>query len=221
MSDINKYIKHEKVQLLPYEYFVDISTPKNKNKFIKRIEKLVRSSNEYRDYIAFLKEECDLSRCAFLSNVDLRQNKHFKIEFHHEPFTLYDICSIVVSKFINSGERVNSLLIADEVMELHYENLVGLIPLNSSFHEIYHNSDKLIIPLNCVYGNYVELLNKYEDVMDEELYDQLLEKLKLKIEQTKSITPETYDAFTKQFTYYDVEGQEKVGKMPMETNKVV
>lgn len=218
---LSEYIKHEKVQILPYEYFVDISTPKSKNKFIKRIERLVRGSNEYRDYISFLKEECDLSRCAFLSNVNTKENKHFKIEFHHEPFTLYDICEIVVSKFINSGERVNSLLIADEVMDLHYENLVGLIPLNVTFHKLYHDSDKLVIPLNCVYGNYVEMLNKYEDLIDSDLYDRLLEKLKIKIDQTKNITNDSFDAFTKQFTYYDVEGQSKVGKMPTEINKVV
>lgn len=220
-NNISSYIRHEKVQILNYEYFVDISTPKSKNKFIKRVEKLVRTSNEYRDYIRFLKEECDLSRCAFLSNVDTKDNKHFKIEFHHEPFTLYDICSIVLSKFINSGERINSLLIADEVMELHYQNLVGLIPLNVTFHTLYHESDKLVIPLNCVYGNYVELLNKYEDLIDDELYDQLLEKLKMKLDMTKNITEETFDAFMKQFTYYDVDGQEKVSKMETTGNQVV
>lgn len=219
MKGLSTYVR-EKVQLLPYEYFVDVSTPKSRNKFIKRIEKLVRSSTEYRDYISFLKEECDLSRCAFLSGVNPKENRHFKIEFHHEPFTLYDICNIVVSKFINTGERLNSLLIADEVMELHYENLVGLIPLNSSFHLLYHESDKLIIPLNCVYGNYVELLNRYEEVIDDELYNQLLEKLEMKLEQTKSITPETFDAFTNQFTYYDVEGQEPIEKFPLKENKV-
>lgn len=219
MDNLSKCIKVEKVSLSHYEYFVDVSTPKAKHKFISRIERLVRSSKEYRDYISFLKDECDLSRCAFLSNVNTKENRRFKIEFHHEPFTLYDICSIVISKFINNGERLNSLLISDEVMSVHYENLVGLIPLNTTFHTMYHESEKLIIPLNCVYGNYVELLNKYEDSMDEELYENLLNKLKMKIDQTKNLTPESFDALTKQFTYLEVEGQAELSKI--ETNNVL
>ena len=49
----------------PFEYTVNVSNGKAKKKFIDRIEKMVRSSNEYRDYIKFLKENMDMDKCIF------------------------------------------------------------------------------------------------------------------------------------------------------------
>ena len=78
------------------EYFVFINSDKDKVKFIKRCEKVIRSSNEYRDYVAFLKENIDMDKCAFWKNVSSENSKRVKIEIHHEPFTLFDIVSVVV-----------------------------------------------------------------------------------------------------------------------------
>ena len=51
------------------EYYVSISNDKDRKKFVDRVEKIVRTSLEYRDYIQFLKEHVGLDSCIFFQNV--------------------------------------------------------------------------------------------------------------------------------------------------------
>lgn len=193
------------------EYYVPLSNDKEKHKFISRVEKVIRSSMEYRDYINFLKEHVGLDSCVFFQHVGGSNAKknHISVEMHHEPFTLYDIVMVVLQKYIDQGLPINDLMIADEVMELHYANKVGLVPLSKTAHQIVHNSTKLLIPLNVVYGQYSEFLNEYE------IPDELYEKLERKIEMTKKLTPESFDAIQKEFTYLEIQGVEDIEKMEL------
>ena len=184
------------------EYSVSLRTEKDRNKFIKRIESLIRSSKEYKDYIRFLKEHMDLNSCVFFQAVSPEENKRFRVELHHEPFTLYDYVSVVLDKFIDEGLPLNDLLIADEVMELHYNNQVGLVPLSKTIHRLVHESVKVMVPLNMVYGNYDEFLEKYKKYIPDYLYDKLEDKLR----KTSQLTPESFDALTQEFRYVEVEG---------------
>ena len=102
------------------EYTVLLNTERDKEKFIRRVEKVVRSSMEYRDYIAFLKEYVDMSHCAFFTGVENGNGSRVRIEIHHEPLTLFDIVKVVVDKHIKEGIPLNDLFIADEVMKIHY-----------------------------------------------------------------------------------------------------
>ena len=191
------------------EYCPIISNAKDRDKYIKRCEKIIRSSQEYRDYINFLKEHVDMDRCAFFQSVSSKESRRVKIEIHHEPFTLYDYVAVVVDKFQAEGLPLNDLMISDEVMELHYNNKVGLIPLSKTIHQMIHNSNKLVIPLNMVYGDYASFLDssEYEPYV-EELYD----KLESKINMTKNLTAESFDALTKEFTYIEMEDVPAVEK---------
>lgn len=210
-----KKIKITKPRSLDYS----IPVPKNakdRDKLVKRIEHLVRSSMEYRDYIQFLKQNIGLNRCVFFQNVtNDKGNKRVSIELHHEPFTLYDYCNVIVEKYINSGMELNDLLMADEVLELHYANKIGLIPLSKTAHQIVHNSDKLLIPLNMVYGQYSDFLSEYDEFIDEDNMN-LYHKLEKKMDMTKKLTPESFEAIKKEFTYLDVDGFDDVEKMELE-----
>lgn len=204
------------------EYYVPLNNPKDRDKFIKRVEKIIRSSNEYRDYMHFLKEHIGLDKCIFFQNVtNGGENKRSRIsiEIHHEPFTLYDIVNVVLNRYQDEGLPIDDLLIADEVMELHYSNKVGLVPLSKSAHEIIHsqNSSKLIVPLNMCYGAYSQFLEEYEPYIEEELYDKLERKMKM----TSELTPESFDAITKQFTYLEVEGVDDLQKMEVKSKEIV
>lgn len=220
-KSLEKYIRMKTFSAPePMEYVVNIETAKDRNKYIKRIEKIVRSSQEYRDYIQFLKEHLDLNKCIFFQNVtsekgDGRRGK-VTIELHHEPFTLYDYVNVVLARYQTEGLPLNDLLIADEVLELHYSNQVGLVPLAKTMHEVVHNSNKLLIPINMVYGNYSEFLDKYDPYITGEL-EELYEKLERKINMTKNLTPESFEAIKKEFEYINVDGYEKVKKLDIET----
>lgn len=214
MAGIDKKVK-KLGKMQHVDYYVDLDTDKQKIKFIKRVETIVRSSMEYRDYVAYCKENLDMNSCIFLSNVSQDKSKGRKrisIELHHDPFTLMDIVWTVVNRYEDEGLPYNDLMIADEVLEMHYANMVGLVPLSKTMHQMVHNSDKIKIPLYLVYGQYSEFVEKYGDYMEPELMD----KLERKVNYTKTVTKEDFDAIQRQFTYLEVEGVGDLEKMDIE-----
>lgn len=198
-------------------YNVIFRNAKEKDKFIKRCERSIRGSKEYRDYIRFLKENVDMTHCAFYNAVSSDNAKHVSIEIHHAPFTLYDYVKAVVERYEAEEAELNELLIADEVMELHYQNKVGLIPLSKTIHEAVHNSDKVPIPLSMIYGDYKSLLED-ERFMGLDQLGFLYDKLERAINESRTITQETFDAIRKQFTYLSIEGNEAVEAVPTARN---
>lgn len=198
------------VKPLDMEYTVRLSSARDKEKFIKRVEQLVRSSMEYRDYIAYLKDYVDMSHCAFFKNMENTQGNRVRIEIHHEPFTLFDIVKVVLNKYLAEGIDINEFYIADEVMKLHYENKVGLVPLSKSIHEIVHTTGQIKIPLNLVYGNYKEFLDEYGDYLhneDDGPGNDLWDKLQQKITETQNIKlDELEKTLSPTYVYIDVDG---------------
>ncbi len=195
-----------------FEYVTQYETAKQRRKLIEQVKKAIRSSMEYRDYVQYLKENVDMDSCAFFKNVtsnakENNENKKVKIEIHHEPFTLEDYVSVVLDKYIEEGQEIDALDIAEEVMELHYNNEVGLIPLSKTIHQIVHNTGKVPIPLYMCYGNYTQFLQDYH------VDDDLIDKLKRKMDQTKQLTAESFNALMKDYQYLDVDGQTDVQYM--------
>lgn len=186
------------------EYAVKLDTDRDTDKLIKRVERIVRSSMEYRDIMAYLRKFVDFDKCAFFNNVSKEDNTKIRIEIHHEPLTLYDIVHIVLNKWIVEGMIIDDLYIAEEVMELHYANLVGLIPLSKTIHQIVHNSNKIIIPIHMTYGNFNKFLEQYDPYVPDEVWD----KIENKIEETKKLKECDYDPLSVEFTYLEIDGCE-------------
>lgn len=209
VSDYIKTLKIDTPDLM--EYSISVSSQKDRMKFVNRVKSIVRGSFEYKDYINFCRARMDLNKCIFYNNVTNATGKkgRISIELHHEPFTLHDIVDTVLQRYIDEGLEMNDLLIAEEVLELHYANEVGLVPLSKTAHQVVHNSTKLIVPLNMVYGEYSKFLDKYEPYIDESLY----EKLEKKVNMTEALTPESFDAIKKEFTYIAIKDFEEVEKM--------
>ena len=200
-----------------FEYRVHLDSFKKRDKYVKKIERLIRSSMEYRDLIFFLKENLDFNKCAFFTHIENANGIKSRIEIHHEPFTLYDIVDTVVTKFEEEGMPLNDMYIADEAMELHYRNMVGLIPLSKTIHEMIHSSlktgsEKIFIPMNLVYGNFREFIKEYGEYIDDSVY----ERYKYKIDKTKELTPESFKAILTEFEYLDVAEQGKLERLEIE-----
>ena len=202
-------------------YTVQLNSMKDKDKFIKRIERVIRSSMEYRDYIAYLKEYVNMNQCAFFNNVENAQGNRVRIEIHHEPLTLYDIVKVVVNKYIQEAIPLNELYIADEVMNLHYTNQVGLLPLSKSVHQIVHNSNDIIIPLHMVYGNYKQFLEEYNDYLSIDETDTfILDKIENKIDESREFNKEMANKLTPKYVYVEVEGYSLPKKVTIEGSEV-
>lgn len=190
---------------IPYEYHVPIETTKERRKCIERIKGLVRSSMEYKDYIFYLKQFAQFDKCAFYQQLSSSNPaSKAKIEAHHGPLTIDDVCAIVLQKYIDEGLEINEILIAEEVLELHYRNMVGLTPLSKTVHQIITDSDKVFVPVYMYYGNWMDFLDEYSEYIDEKHFD----KIEDAIEKTRGLTEESFDALKVQFTYLDVDGQD-------------
>lgn len=210
-SDVIKVLKISTPKVMEYE--PSFETEKDKRKFIEQVKREIRASKEYKDYIRFLKDNMDMDKCAFFSNIKHNKDNKISIEIHHEPFTLDDIVRTVITKQMEEGKPLNDLDVADEVMELHYNDMVGLVPLSKTIHDVIHSdTNKLFVPLNLCYGNFKKFVEDYQDYME----DDILTRLETKINLTKNINKESFSALDVHFEYLDIDGIELV--MPMETN---
>lgn len=145
-----------------YDY--DLNDEKSFKKYMTSIEKIVRGSYEYKALIGYLRQYMDMNQCAFYSNVSNLDTTKIRIEIHHEPLSLYDICLIVYNKRVAYNEPLDEEFVAKEVMFLHYNLMVGLIPLAETVHQLVH-AQYLFVPTTAVMGKYRDFVNRYEPYM--------------------------------------------------------
>lgn len=139
----------------------DFEDEKQLKKYFKAIERCVRSSFEYREFISYIKDNFDMDQCAFIKS---DKGTEFKVEQHHYPFTLYDIVEIVYRKRVYYGEILDVEMVAKEVTMLHYKLIIGLIPLSKTAHQLHHDG-KLFIPVDKVLGRYDIFVEQYKEFM--------------------------------------------------------
>ena len=130
----------------------NLADQKDFKKFLSELEKSVRGSFEYQQYIQYLRNSFNMNSCAFYRNVSNVPNPKIKIHVHHDPITLYDICTIIFRKRQTLGEPIDEESIAKEVMWNHYNGFVGLIPLSETAHELVH-ANYLFVPCTHVFGD--------------------------------------------------------------------
>lgn len=157
----------------------DIFDDKDFKKYIGDIEKICRTSFEYRQFVNYLREYMNMNKCSFFSNVTNSESFKIKIHLHHCPFTLYDICMTVFNKRNFYGESLEVEMVAKEVMYIHYFLMVGIIPLAETVHELVH-SQMIFIPIDNVLGNYSEFIDIYKEFIPEEA----MEKFEAMTQQT-------------------------------------
>lgn len=165
----------------------DLSNPKELSKYFKSIERICRNSRTYKKLINFLRENVDMNKCSYFKNVDNIDTYSLKIHIHHTPLTLYDIVTTVYNKRLLNHESLSEMMVAKEVMWLHYNLFVGLIPLSETVHGSVHNG-QAFIPTTKVYGMYKTFVKLYESYMDKEL---------LKVLNSMEEISEDYDNITK------------------------
>ena len=113
----------------------DLFDDKEREKYINDLERHVRSSYEYRNMVQYLREYMNMNSCAFIPNITNEVNRKIKIELHHSPFTLRDICVTILNKRMKNNEMLTIESVAYEVMFVHYSLMVGLIPLSETVHQ--------------------------------------------------------------------------------------
>lgn len=140
------------------EYFSNLD---NFVTFVKAVEALVRKSNYYKRFIAFLKEEKGLNYCQVLGNIE--ESKEVKIEMHHGPiFTLFDYAAIITEYLLSRDEKVNTFTVANILMKEHFDNNIHVVMLSQTVHEEVHVGN-IFLNLKQGYGDFNRFVKKYRD----------------------------------------------------------
>ena len=188
----------------------DLFDDKEREKYINDLERHVRSSYEYRNMEQYLREYMNMNSCAFIPNITNEVNRKIKIELHHSPFTLRDICVTILNKRMKNNEMLTIESVAYEVMFVHYSLMVGLIPLSETVHQLVH-SQYIFIPTDKVYGYYKNFVKTYNDYIDPELLDKLDELERLTIAGTYN---DSYkEVLEKKYITIDMEGNNQFDKL--------
>jgi hypothetical protein len=162
---------------------------------IKYFTMSIRRTPEFRSFISFLKNYLDVSKCSYYEDYSMKNG--FIIELHHHPFSLFDICEAVAKRRLEENGYIETYIILEEVMLLHYQFMVGLTPLNPTAHDLAHNDDLEIHP-NLILGEWKNLYKDYFPYLSPNAirkYDKLivLEKEKLLFPEILKIKPLTLD----------------------------
>ncbi len=143
----------------------DFIEDKMMHQYIKNIERLIRTSPEYKNWLNFVRNVLGEEHHCY------HTGEHFStcsIHMHHHPLTLYDYVIIAMEKI----KKFDTFYIAEEVMAYHFCNYIGFIPLCSTTHEKYH-SGMFKIPIELIEGNWRLFIEEYKDVIPEYLIDKV------------------------------------------------
>jgi len=132
------------------------------NKFIKKVEMQVRASLEYREWKKYIIDVLGIKTCM-ITNEKIDE---VSIEIHHHLPSLYILVKALVNKRISQQQEFCTFDIATEVIEKHFENIIGYVTIVKTLHEKFHNGF-LTIPKEFVKGNFMKFVSEYSEYLDE------------------------------------------------------
>lgn len=158
--------------------------------FVKAVEKLVRTSKYYKRYIKYIKEDVGLNFCQVLSNIKQEdEESNVDIEMHHGPIlTLFDYISIVVDWMLYNDKKITTFIVADIIIEEHFNNNIQVVMLSKTVHEQVHENN-VFLSTKHAFGDLNAFINKYKKGG---ISDEMRDKINRYIELC-----EKYDSFDK------------------------
>lgn len=154
------------------EYF---QYPDNFTAFIKGCEKLVRGHEDYSIFKDYVMNVIGIDFCQVTPNVKLGDAT---IEMHHAFFNLFDLCSIVLAKQLECGEKVTTFSVANEVLDEHFMLHVPVVMLAVTNHEMVTNRD-IWLNVKSGFGYLSQFIEKYAKYMTPEQKYRIMTTIKL------------------------------------------
>ena len=143
--------------------------------FIKGVEKTIRQSDSYSQYIAHI-SELGLTKCQVLGHVDSNMSElghKVSVEMHHGPLlTLFDYVSIVITYMLKHKQKITSMRVAKIVMDEHWLGNVQTVMLSATAHAAV-DSGKMFISFDQGHGNIINFLKKYRDGITDEQREKI------------------------------------------------
>jgi hypothetical protein len=128
-------------------------------RLVNSCKSLIRSSPEYKAFIAHCKADLGLTNCSFLPGVS---SEDAEVEIHHAVLGLQEIVEIVLDHLMAEGRGTTSMIVCHEVMSAHFRGEVCVVPLSETVHNLVH-AGKVIVPVGMVHGNLLPLLKRFKN----------------------------------------------------------
>lgn len=201
LVELYKESAPEETLFLPTELYerdpIALVTDKEKAAFIKSVEKMVRGSYEYKEYISYLVNSQEMNVCSAFEGVSKDLARNIKLEIHHEPFTLYDITYILYLRFLSLGREIDVYELAEAVLAIHFRGMVGLLPLSKTVHELVHVG-KVFLPLQFLDEGFMKFYHEFKTEVKMTNLEPILEK---KIEISKTFNFKSNSVLQKKYIY--------------------
>jgi len=187
---------------LESEYYIQPFTTKkivgrDWDNFIKSVKLMVRTSEEYKEFINYVKTYQGLKYCSFLGNIDDCEGE-VTIEIHHTPLTIHEVIEVIAGHLIMEKKPITTYDIAHITMEEHFLQNVGVVPVSKTMHELIHDG-KINVNIDQVFGNISRFLQKYSKGVDPSLIRRVESFIKIGDDVGVSVNKEIFDVDAKVF----------------------
>jgi hypothetical protein len=118
-----------------------------------------RHSVTYTSYKSYL-YDLGLNRCQMLSNINADMD--VKIEMHHNGLTIFDVALILTNHILATKGKISTFDLVLELKRVHKNNLVPLVMLCKTAHQMVHHNEDFFVPASMCFGFWTELLEQYK-----------------------------------------------------------
>lgn len=139
------------------ETFVDVEVYKH---FLDNAIAQFRHSKFYKNYKSYLMS-IGLDHCQIFSEINEDNVGARGIEMNHNFLTIFDIALLITEHVLNTVGYISTFDLIYLLKQEHRENRVPIVMLSETAHEMYHQNDDMTLPAQMCFGNWVELLQRY------------------------------------------------------------
>lgn len=153
------------------------------SRFVHNAETLFRSLKGYKNYKAYLMG-LGLDHCQVLHNIN---SDMATLEMNHCILTLFDITVLITEHFLNTYGYVSVPHVVAELRYAHTNNLVPLVMMSKTVHELYHNAENFFTHPKQVFGKWTELLRRYYNGITPDICTKVLYYIRTAYEEGDSV----------------------------------
>ena len=131
--------------------------PDEYSSFVYNIETQFRKSRFYKDYKSFIMQQ----GICFDQQMGAITSDMTNIEMHHALPTLKHAVISIIESYLKTAGQVNTFMVLHDIEEAHRENMMGVIMLTTTNHQLIETDPSAFISIRQLYGNPFAFLDKY------------------------------------------------------------
>ena len=164
------YSPNSPIHLPFYQDKETLSDIDSYKRFLDNAISRFRHTRTYKNYKSYLMN-LGVDHCQFYGNIN---SDMADIEMNHCIITIFDIALIITEHIINTVGRISTFDLIVLLKEAHKNNLVPIIMMCTTVHQLYHDDPNFYVAPNQIFGKWWALLDKYKYGITQEIAVKLL-----------------------------------------------